>query len=156
MNLTTPIRIRATFDAVKWGEPVCPFCESTAIREPRNPAALHTCGDCGGAFDYVNGSSEDYTERGGWVDPANPWGSFEQDSNDDSCEPEAVLLPFGEAVEFLAEFPGGIWNYSESDSEQNLRTGEYKRVTAHVPDEWEALLFAALDVVAPAPSYRRW
>lgn len=146
MNLTTPIRIRATFDAVSWGA-ACPQCGNEQFdRNEGHPDRLNKCWDCGLAFDYPDPAT-DPTERGGWVHPANPWGSFEQDRSDDSCEPDAVFLPFAEAVEFLSEFPGGIWGYSESESEQSMRTGEWKSVTAHVPDEWEALLFAALDVV---------
>lgn len=149
MNFATTIEIRATFDTVKWGEPVCPNCASPNITPPRNPSALHTCDSCNWAFDYLGGDSDDYTERAGWADPANPWGSFEQDGDDDSCPPASVSLPFAEALEFLIDFPGGIWGHRESESEQNMRTGEYKRVTAHVPDEWEDILFAALNVVDP-------
>lgn len=114
MNLSTPLRIRATFDAYSWPDD----------------------------------ETDDPDERRGWVDPSNPWGSFEQDTDDDSCEPAAVYLPFAEAVEFLSEFPGGIWGYSESESEQSFRTGEWKSVTAHVDDDVSEILFAALDIVA--------
>ena len=86
-------------------------------------------------------------ERHGWVDPSNPWGSFEHDADDDSCPPAEVVLPFGEAVEFLADFQGGIWGYRESEASTDFRTGESKQVTAHVDDDVEELLFLALAVV---------
>lgn len=142
-NLTTPLRIRATFDAYSWPEE-CPGCGARDFL-PAHGSKLNYCTACGLAFD--EGNVPDYPdERGGWVDPHNPWGSLEQDRHDDSCEPVAVYLPFAEAVEFLSEFPGGIWGYSESESEQSFRTGEWKSVTAHVDDDVAEILFAALDI----------
>jgi hypothetical protein len=41
----------------------------------------------------------------------------------------------GEVIEFARDFPGGIWDISESESEQDYRTGEWKAVTLHIPDE---------------------
>lgn len=114
MNLATPIRIGASFDAWLWGDP-------------------ETDGDLPIEQDH------------GWVDPANPWGSFEQDVYDDSCEPAIVELPLAEAVEFLRDFPGGIWNYREAEAEQDFRTGRCKRVNAHVDANFEDLVFAAME-----------
>lgn len=95
-----------------------------------------------------NDESDDPDERGGWVDPSNPWGSFEQDSRDDSAEPESITLPLFEAAEFLKDFPGGVWNYDDGcEAEQNVRTGEYKQVTAHIPSELETIVFAIMDAL---------
>src|SRR5690606_37491177 len=119
---------RATFDRVSYGPPKCPHCGSDHIKPPEG-YKLASCYSCSWAFDYVDGDESEMIESGGWVDPSNPWGSLEQDRDDDSCEPETVSLPFAEALEFLADFPGGIWGYSESESEQNIRTGDWKSVT---------------------------
>lgn len=100
-------------------------------------------------FDAVSwdDDSEDPNERGGWVDPLNPWGSFEQDSDDDSAEPDTVLCTAWEAAELVHDFPGAVWDYSDNcDAEQNIRTGEWKRVTLHVLDHPETV-FALADTL---------
>lgn len=86
------------------------------------------------AYRWVDDEQDYPHERGGWVDPSNPWGSFEQDRDDDSAEPDTVEFEtIREAVEFLREFPGGIWDIGqECEPEQDYRTGEWKAVTAHV------------------------
>lgn len=72
--------------------------------------------------------AEDPIERRGWVDPKNPWGSFEYD------EPSEIVVGIADAVAFVRDFPGGVWDYSESEAEQDVRTGEWKSVMLHVID----------------------
>ena len=147
MNLATPLRIRATFSAYLWPEE-CTVCGSDNVSKPQPFTGNVECFECG-TSDRPSTPSETPLERGGWVDPFNPWGSFEQDGNDDSCEPDEALLPFAEALELLRDFPGGIWDYCQAEMDQNFRTGEWKEVTAHMdgPEPLVALLFDALEVV---------
>lgn len=154
MNLATPIRIRATFEAYRWPN-TCTVCgadeESLSSVDPDGyPYTLGRvrCTECDTLA--VPDPANDPIERRGWVNPSNPWGSFEQMTDDDSADPDSVELPFGEALEFLADFPGGIWDYCEGESEENYRTGESKAVTAHVdgPGDSVELLFLALNATA--------
>ena len=48
----------------------------------------------------------------------------------------------------VLNFPGGVWNYSEGEAEQDIRTGHCRSVTLHVENEHEALVFALADVLA--------
>ncbi len=92
----------------------------------------------------------------GFTDPNNPWGGLDAEMPEDCCgedaarfiEENADVVEFEtleEAVEFMADFPGGIWDYSESESEQDYRTGVYREVTLHVVDsEQQAELFEVL------------
>jgi len=144
MNLTTPIRIRATFDSYSWPEE-CPDCGARDFL-PFHGSKPNYCTSCHLSFEEGN-PAEDPDERGGWVDPSNPWGSFEQDRDDDSCEPAAIYLPLVEAAEFLLEFPGAVWDYSEGEAEQNVRTGEWKSVTAHVDHDVAELVFAVMETI---------
>lgn len=143
MNLATTILIRATFDAYVWPN-VCTCCGSSDVSEGEYGTGKVTCGECG-RVDLPD--SPDYPDEShGWVDPCNPWGSFEQDVDDTSAEPASIELPIMEAVEFLIDFPGGVWHHREAESETvDYRTGRIKSVTAHydAPDD-------ALDVVALA------
>ena|ERR1035437_4737299 len=89
---------------------------------------------------------EDYSETRGYVEPSNPWGSIEWTDGAELCGPAFTawkdeFAPYegfatiDEVIEFAAQFPGGIWDISESESEQNYRTGEWKSVMLHIPDE---------------------
>ena len=72
----------------------------------------------------------------------NPWGAFESDV------PFDVTVTALEAAEAVLNFPGGVWNYSEGEAEQDIRTGHCRSVTLHVENEHEALVFALADVLA--------
>lgn len=79
----------------------------------------------------------------GWCDPHNPWGSanswprtYDDPEFVEGDEPIEVVLPLAEAVEFIAEFPGGVWDLCEGEHSQDYRTGVYTEVTLHVAD-WD-------------------
>lgn len=148
MNLATPVTIRATFSSYFWPEE-CEHCGAEITDEDRNVLGAYECPECEHVGTNTNPANEPI-ERHGWVDPRNPWGSLEQESEDRSCEPDSVTLPLMEAAEFLSDFPGGVWDYSESESEQDIRTGEWKSVTAHIiaPKGAEPLIFAIMDALA--------
>lgn len=141
MNLATPVTIRATFDSYYFPEE-CEHCGAWIAEDDRNVLGVYECPECE-LFGTDTNPADDPIERHGWVDPRNPWGSFEQE------EPNSVTLPLMEAAEFLSDFPGGIWGYSESESEQDIRSGEWKSVTAHIigPEGAEPLIFAILDII---------
>ena len=88
---------------------------------------------------------DDYSEWGGYCDPENPWGTAddEYDESDESDaygrgEPIVLELPFDDAVEFIRDFPGAVWDlHDHCDASQN-RTGVWTRVTLHV-DDYDAL-----------------
>lgn len=90
----------------------------------------------------------EYEKDGGWVDPSNPWGSFKQYRDDVSAEPDSVAFGnLADAVEFAAGFPGGIWDYSDSGSTMDSRTGIWGSRTLHVtvdPDSALGEFFNAL------------
>jgi hypothetical protein len=109
-----PVRMRATYDCVYWPDP----------------------------------EDDDPAQWGGWCDPHNPWGSLwgddEYDPDDDSDaygrgEPIEIVLPLNEAVEFVCDFPGAVWDLWEGESSVNYRTGVDVSVTLHVEDH-EALV----------------
>lgn len=90
---------------------------------------------------YFPPDEEDAAQWGGWCDPSNPWGSiggddeYRADDADEAYgrgEPVELALTIGEAVDFLADFPGGIWDSREAESSPNYRTGVDVSVTAHV------------------------
>ena len=80
---------------------------------------------------------------GGFTDPSNPWGGFKCELPD-GCVGEAAeawmaenveTLTFDtveEAAQFVADFPGGVWDYSASEPEMDHKTGVYMEVTLHV------------------------
>jgi hypothetical protein len=118
----TPAPYPATADDVNvnGGDAYCPTCGHIPAREvspPANPA-----------------------QWGGWCDPANPWGTtddtYRPDSEDPAygaSDPIGLALPIGEAIEFLREFPGAIWDTAqECEASPNYRTGVDTRVMAHV------------------------
>lgn len=86
---------------------------------------------------------------GGWCDPDNPWGTaddrYDPDDTADAYgrgEPIEIELEPDDAVTFLVDFPGAIWDTGiECDPEQDYRTGVYTSVTAHVsgPDAEDVL-----------------
>jgi hypothetical protein len=103
----TPLAtLRATFECVQWPE------------DEEDPLIWH-----------------------GWCDPRNPWGTADTDPPDSpsiwgsdagSSEPIELELPIYEAAEFIRDFPGGVWDHTESESEQSWRSGVWTSVTLHV------------------------
>lgn len=88
-----------------------------------------------------DGPCEDPLEDGGFCDPCNPWGGMQTE------DPQEVTFDsLGEAAQFAIDFPGGIWDWSESESEQDYRTGVWKSVTLHIRDHQEAV-FALMDML---------
>jgi hypothetical protein len=94
----------------------------------------------------------DPTVTDGYCDPSNPWGGFDVEVPEGLCGPaftawqienvdHAECATLSEAVHFVVDFPGGVWNYQESDPEQDYRTGAYREVTLHVPDENQEQVF---------------
>jgi hypothetical protein len=86
---------------------------------------------------------DDIAEWGGFCDPANPWGTADDDYNPDAPphdpndEPiiltEADFDTLDDIVTFVRDFPGAVWDVvHDCDSSQNMRTGVYTRVTLHV------------------------
>lgn len=85
----------------------------------------------------------DPTITSGFTDPRNPWGGFHSEVPEglvgeaftEWCKDNVERLEFddvNEAAEFIAEFPGGVWDWSESEPDLNYRTGVYTEVTLHV------------------------
>lgn len=77
-------------------------------------------------------------EWGGWCDPEHPWGTADDDipaSLDTSLteEPIVLTLPIYQAGEFIATFPGAVWDLQQDcDPSENYRTGVSTQVTLHV------------------------
>lgn len=101
------ITIRATYDCTYWPDP-----------EP----------------------DTDPAQWGGWCDPSNPWGTADDtyDEHDTADaygrgEPIDLVMTPAEAIDFLVDFPGSIWDtYIECDPSQDYRTGVYTTVIAHI------------------------
>lgn len=81
----------------------------------------------------------DPLEEHGWCDPANPWGTMSYGDQD----PTTITLPLLQAAQFVVDFPGGVWHWSESHAEQDYRTGRYTSVTLHVVDHAPTVLALA-------------
>jgi hypothetical protein len=135
-------------DPVQWGG----FCDpnnpwGTAWDDPPgDPTCLH----CGEPLHYRHGHHSGCKVRGatGWLvsdrDDIGPWDEPEPDECEHRPEwpamigddlPTEISLPFEEAVEFIVAFPGGVWDLSESEHDQDFRTGVYTAVTLHVSGE---------------------
>lgn len=80
---------------------------------------------------------------GGWCDPDNPWGTADDDIPFDDLvaiggirdygEPITTELPIWQAGDFIASFPGAVWDWqNDCDPSENYRTGVSTRVTLHV------------------------
>lgn len=97
-------------------------------------------------------SDEEYPmEWGGFCDPYNPWGTADEEPRDnyhvEGDEAVEVELPIDEAVRFVEDFPGGVWELNqECQPEQSPRTGVYTQVTLHVSGPGAD---DALDLVGP-------
>lgn len=86
----------------------------------------------------------------GYTDPSNPWGGWRY-AMPESMHGEAARAwiaenaetvtfhTLQEAAQFVADFPGGVWAYSECWPEQD--TGAYTTVTLHV-DGFRDAVFA--------------
>lgn len=101
----------------------------------------------------------DPTITHGFTDPSNPWGGFKHEMPD-GCVGDAAKawmaenverLEFGdfeEAAQFVADFPGGVWDYRECEADQDYRTGVYTRVTLHVESNIGGLLVRVAEIEA--------
>lgn len=100
--------------------------------------------------EWEDGCEEPIT-TGGYTDPSNPWGGWKNEMPDDIhgeaakawATENVETVTFNnllEAAEFVADFPGGVWDYSECEAEQDYRTGVSTRVTLHV-DGFETAVF---------------
>ena len=92
-------------------------------------------------------NQDDPIETEGYTNPNNPWGGLKVYPGDSSPHDEVWFENFPEALEFMKDFPGGIWGYSESESEQQP-DGKWMSVTLHVetkPAYIENYLFQMLD-----------
>lgn len=95
--------------------------------------------------------SDEPITTGGYTNPSNPWGGWKNEMPD-GIHGEAAKAwmaenvetitfnNFVEAAKFVADFPGGVWDYSECEAEQDLPTGVWTRVTLHV-DGFETAVF---------------
>lgn len=156
------VTIRATYDCTYWPN-VCPSCgaEVEAVTDGRRFFELagrygpfhdgggYVCSACGPLTGDPS-PAEYPAQWGGWCDPANPWGTADDDRPTDDGfdhgEPIVLTLPIYTAAEFLAAFPGAIWDTDvECEPSQNYGTGVYTTVTAHVdgPGATAALVLAA-------------
>lgn len=91
---------------------------------------------------YFPEGSDDPAEWGGWCNPANPWGTMygddEYDPNDTgpaygrNSPPDEIVLPVYSAAEFVRDFPGGVWDFAEGESEMNFHSGVWRSVTLHL------------------------
>lgn len=108
---------------------------------------------------------EDPHELGGFTDPHNPWGGFRtelpaaENPGPEWYAENVTTVSFAgveEAAEFVVDFPGGVWNYSESESGQDVRTGHWLSVTLHVGGDEEAAVFARAEEIEAerAAAYR--
>lgn len=98
------------------------------------------------------GDDDEYLEEHGWCDPHNPWGGW---NNED--EPIPVTFDtLSEAVNFAVEFPGGIWDYRESESETvNYYSGVYRSVTLHIDNKDFAQVTKWIGVIEKVQAARR-
>lgn len=106
---------------------------------------------------WDNDEQEDPNEEGGFTDPLNPWGGFKHElpchlSGDAfkawvADHVKVVECNPWEAAQTVVDFPGGVWDRNECDSEQDVRTGRWTSVTLHVPTEHQELVFALADVI---------
>lgn len=94
--------------------------------------------------------------RHGWTDPHNPYGGLKTETTDlwgdaaGAAMDEAETVEFDdvwEAAEFIVDFPGGVWDYSEGESDFDYGTGISTGVTLHVDEGDQAFLFALADLV---------
>lgn len=81
----------------------------------------------------------DHWTWGGYCDPSNPYGTLDKEPREqyhvEGDEP--IVESFDdrdEAVKFIVDFPGGVWDLAEGEPEQDYRTGVYYEVTLHVDD----------------------
>lgn len=126
-RLSAPIVLRATFEHVWWEDGAEDPCEERGYTDPRNPwggiDAIVPDGLCGAPF-------------AAWRDKNAETVTFQPDE-------------FAECVDFVADFPGGVWNAeTECEAEQNVRDGTWRRVWLHVdgkPADIAAIIERAFD-----------
>lgn len=100
--------------------------------------------------------SEDYAEERGYVDVANPWGGFRTELPAGLCgEPfatwreenaDTVTVDVWTAATMVRDFPGAVWDYSESGGAELQSDGGWLDVTLHVEDHIETV-FAIADIL---------
>lgn len=104
------------------------------------------------------GEDEEPTEGGGFTDPANPWGGFRSElpahvnPGPEWYAENVATVTFHDlesAAQFVADFPGGVWDHREGEAEQDYRTGEYTSVILHV-DEHAAEVLALAEAIERA------
>jgi hypothetical protein len=103
--------------------------------------------------EWEDGSEEPITTHG-FTDPSNPWGGWKYELPDGVVGETAKAwmaenvetLTFNnllEAAQFVADFTGGVWDYSECEPDQDYRTGISTRVTLHVHGHEQAVFAIA-------------
>jgi hypothetical protein len=114
---------------------------------------------------WENPEDEWPIETSGYTDPMNPWGGFKTETPPGLVGAEfsrwrdenvtTVEFDTGwEAAEFILDFSGGVWDYSESESEEDYRTGVWTQVTLFVQDDQE-WIFNLCDTIADLRGRRR-
>lgn len=100
-------------------------------------------------------------EESGYTDPRNPWGGFRDAVPDDLIgeafarwrDENAAVIEFDsveEAAQFVADFPGGVWDWEETEWDR-LDDGRDMEVTLHlVNDDDKEAVFAAADKIRAA------
>lgn len=95
----------------------------------------------------------------GYTNPHNPWGGLRSEVPDELCGEAFVawrdenvdVVEFDtmfEAAEFVADFPGGVWDYREGECEcVDYRDGVYMHVTLHVDEVHKVDVFRAAEVI---------
>src|SRR5688572_2919136 len=83
---------------------------------------------------------DDPQETRGYTNPRNPWYGFKDEVPEGLVGPaftawrdknaETLTLTLWEAAEFVANFPGGVWDYTEGESELQA-DGTWLSVTLH-------------------------
>lgn len=115
-------------------------------------------------YETITWSDEDedgYTREGGYTSPTNPWGGLRYAMPDDVYGEAAAawkaenaetvtFTSLVAAARFVADFPGGVWDYSESPWENDTS------VTLHVEGSNEDVVAVfSLAEVMEARSARR-
>lgn len=94
--------------------------------------------------DWFEDDEEDPYNEGGFTDPDNPWGGFRselkawENPGPEWCADNVKRVTFDslvDAAEYVVDFPGGVWDWSECEAEQDVRTGRWTRVTLHVKSD---------------------
>lgn len=129
------------------GDPICALCERRLYYR----------------HEYHRGCK--VTGATGWLDEFYLW---DDDPEPDECEhrpvwadkdgdgePIVLTLPIYQAAEFIRDFPGGVWDLgTESDHDQDYRTGVCTAVTLHVDGPGKDAALALADEMMKAGAHR--